>query len=202
LAGKVALRRWLLDRHGLTDNVHVLDVCSGYGMIWSAMEKHCTIKRWVRCDIKPLPDQMQSSMLRLSAVQSIGSMPLHEFTVVDIDTYGEPYEAFFLLLQRLKTPMAVFLTHGRPVKGAETTNFAKSLVGLPADWPIPQLPHVVDYISARCLERMWDYVDLLDAGQIYSHPGQARHAISYYAFFVQPKGWLDPNRPPRAIDLD
>jgi len=186
----------------LLDDVRVLDVCSGYGMIWTEMEQHCTIKRWVRSDIKPLPDQMQGSMLRMAAVQALASFPLDEFNVVDIDTYGESFEPLFVLLQRFKTPLVVFLTHGRSNRGADTSNFAKSMAGIPADWPTPQLPHVVDYIAQRCLEAVWNYADIVEAAKVESPPGQARMAVTYYGLGLQPLGWLDPNQPARAINLE
>jgi hypothetical protein len=198
----VALRRFMLEKMGLLSDVRVLDVCSGYGLIWTEMEKHCTIKRWVRCDIAPRPDQTQSSMLRMSAIQSIGSMPLHEFNVIDIDTYGEPMEALFVLLRRFTTPLVVFMTHGRTLRGADTSNFAKSIVGLPTDWPIPQLPHVVDYIAERCLEAIWEYATIIDAAKVESPPGQAKMPVTYYALALEPLGYLDPNGPARAITLE
>lgn len=184
----------------LTERVHVLDACSGYGLVWSELEKHVTIKRWVRCDIKPRPGQNESSMLRLSAIQSMQSMPLEEFNVIDIDMYGDPWEPYFVLLKRLKTPMVVFLTHGRVVRGADTSNFAKSTAGLPYDWPTPQLPHVVDYIAQRCLEATWLHAEILHAAQVYSAPGQARAAVNYYALAIRPWGYIEDG-PTRAIDL-
>src|SRR6266542_3470254 len=80
---KLALRRWLLDRMALGD-LFVLDACSGSGLIWSALDAHYTIRRWVRTDIEP----RDSLTLGLSAEQAIASMDVADFNVIDVDTYG------------------------------------------------------------------------------------------------------------------
>lgn len=185
LQAKVNLRRWLLQRMKI-DHVRVLDACAGEGAIWSAMEEHTTIDRWVRCDIKPRYPS-DGMTLKLSAVQSMQSMDLDEFNVIDIDTYGDPWEAYRILLPRLRKVTCVFLTHGRVTLGGDVTNATKIANGLPVEWRIPQILTTVEYIAQRCLESTWHYADILHAGTVASAPGQGRASLTYYGLGLKPK---------------
>lgn len=187
LHSKVKLRRYLLERLGWTDDVRVLDACTGKGLIWTEMEQHVTIKRWTRCDIKPEPGAENGTVLRLSAVQSLSNMDLADFNVIDIDTYGEPWSAYHVLLQRFTTPMAVFLTYGRMVSGRGASDWLKEAVGIPRDWNIPRVPQVTDFIGETFLKRTWEYADITHSYINYSHPGHARSAVSYYALALTPR---------------
>jgi hypothetical protein len=185
LEAKISLRMWLLNRMNITD-VKVLDTCSGLGMIWSEMEKHVHISQWVKCDIKPRAGG-NGMTLKMSASQSLAVMDLSDFNVIDIDTYGEPWEPYRIMLSRLTKPVAVFLTHGRMVLGSDVTNSTKEAMKIPLDWEIPQLPTMVDFVGQRCLEATWKYADIIHSGTIYSAPGQGRAAVSYYALGLSPK---------------
>jgi hypothetical protein len=183
LRSKIALRRWLLQQMGLTD-VSVLDACSGEGFIWAEMEKYVTIRRWVRTDIKPRSNGAGQMVLKMSAAQAVASMDLSDFSVIDVDPYGEPWEAYRIILERFTQPTAVFLTHGRVAY--DVTDHTRDAMGIPRSWPIPQLPAVVDFIVQRTLEetRRWARID--HAGTFATPPAGGRAPVNYYALAIRP----------------
>jgi hypothetical protein len=174
LYSKLAIRRWLLSEMGL-DTVSVLDACAGAGRIWTAMRKHVTIERWVRCDIKP----RQPGTLRLSAVDAMNGMALDRFNVIDIDPYGEPWEAYMAALKRLRRPTAMFLTRGR-VLNTVTTLSMRTVAGLPLTWPVPQTPVLAAYLDSCLLAETWRYATVHHAAQI-----EKPHVV-YYALGLSP----------------
>jgi hypothetical protein len=186
LGSKIALRRWLLDKMGITDDVRVLDTCAGAGLVWSAMEEHCTIKRWTRTDIKPRKDAKLT--LRMEAAVAIRSLPIHEFNVVDIDPYGEPFDAYRALLLRIRKPTAVFLTHGQQSLRVLSSISHSTLeaIGLPTAWvgPIRGMTGMLDYVKDLCLSQTWSYADVKHAGMIYHRTGGCD--VHYYGFALEP----------------
>jgi hypothetical protein len=182
---KVALRRWLLSRMGL-DSVHVLDACSGDGLIWTEMEKHVDVLRWVRTDVKPRPNGHGGMVLKMSAAQAVDAMDLHEFNVIDIDPYGEPWEAYHLVLERFSQPTAVFLTHGRTAH--DLTDSVKEWMGIPKAWPLPQVPSVVEYVQQRALAESWRYATVTHAARVYRPPsGTKNSSVTYFAIGLRPR---------------
>jgi hypothetical protein len=177
LPSKVAIRCWLLARMGFTDDVRVLDTCAGSGKVWSAMEDHVTIRQWTRCDIHPRWPFRDT--LPMSAVQAIAKFPLHVYNVIDIDPYGEPWEAYRALLPRLTTTTAVFLTEGHVMYGG-ASNASKDAIGIPTDWPIPPTQTLSQYVAAHALGRTLEFATVRVAGQIVL-PG-----VTYYALGLDP----------------
>ena len=174
LQSKLALRRWLLAEMQL-ERVRVLDCCSGAGRIWGAMRAHVEVEAWTRCDIKP----RQSGTLKLSAVGAVSAMALDHFNVIDIDPYGEPWEAYLVALRRLRQVTAVFLTRGR-VLNTVTTLAMRTVAGLPTQWPVPQTPALAVYLDAQVLAQTWQYATVLHAAQI-----EKPHVV-YYALALAP----------------
>jgi hypothetical protein len=186
LRSKVELRRWLLDRMGLT-RVRVLDVCSGAGYIWSEMEKYVDIATWVKVDIKP----RAPGTLRMTSMQAVTSFPLEEFDVIDIDPYGEPWDAYRQVLLRLRRPTAVFLTYGRVI--AMPSTYATAIAhGIPKAWVtarpgnphltyMPHMPEVGLYLAERTLRATWRYADILHAARV------DFRRVTYYALGLTPQ---------------
>jgi hypothetical protein len=174
LRTKLDLRRGLLADMGLT-RVRVLDVCAGAGHIWTAMREHVTVEQWTRCDIKP----RQAGTLALTATQALGALPVDTFNVIDIDPYGEPWEAYLTALPRLRQATAIFLTRGH-VLFTTPSQRSRAAVGLPADWPVPHAPRLTAFVGAQILSSTWRY-------------GEIRHAsvvefprVTYYALALYP----------------
>lgn len=174
LASKVALRRWLLGEMGIT-RVRVLDACAGAGRIWTAMAEHVEIERWIRCDIKP----RQPGTLRLSAAEAMNVMTLDHFNVIDIDPYGEPWDAYHVALRRLRSPMAVFLTRGSLVN-VVTSNALMRVAYLPTSWAVPRTPALAEYLDGRMLSETWRYARIAHAAHI------ELPSVQYYALGLEP----------------
>ena len=173
---KVAIRRWLLDRMGITE-AYVLDTCSGEGRVWSAMANYVSIAQWVRTDIKP----RTPGTMPLSAEQACTALPVEAFNVIDIDPYGDPFGAYnaMLIRRRILGPTAVFLTHGH-VAHSVVADAAARAVGMPTDWPMPHSPGLSDFIAKMNLEATWKHATILHAAQI------AQKTVDYYAIGLAP----------------
>ena len=181
LRAKIAVRVWLLKRLQMTD-VQVLDACSGAGYIWTEMEQYVNVRRWVRSDIKPRTDGAPGTVLKMSADQAVSSMDLNDFNVIDIDPYGEPWEAYRVILQRFQHLTAVFLTHGRTAYDVQ--DVTRDAMGIPRSWPIPQLPAVVDYITQRVLEDTHRWARIVDACRYHVHATAGRSPVTYYGIGI------------------
>mgnify|MGYP001574765918 CR=1 FL=1 len=176
LASKIAIRRWLLSRIGIQE-VYVLDTCAGLGKVWEAMEKHVVVRQWTRCDQPP----RRTGTLALSAVDAIVRFPLETYNVIDIDPYGEPWEAYRALLSRLSHSVAVFLTHGHK-RQASVNISADSMkaIGIPVHWPIPRTANVSTYVAQHALGQSWRFATITCAGLIESI------YVTYYALALTP----------------
>lgn len=175
LDAKLELRSWLLERMEI-DRVRVLDTCSGLGHVWRAMASRATIDQWVRCDEKP----RQPGVLKITAVESVRRLPLDRFNVIDIDPYGEPWEAYAIALRRLTQPTAIFLTHGHV--GHQAVSIAtRAAVGLPATWPIPTTPAVSDWLARQRLASTHRHARILHAARM-----DPTARVTYYALGLAP----------------
>jgi hypothetical protein len=174
LSTKVAIRRWLLERMGVTD-AYVLDTCAGLGKVWSAMEDHVQIRQWTRCDVKP----RRAGVLAVEATTALEKFDLSLYNVVDIDPYGEPWAPFRAFLRRFSRPTAVFLTHGH-VMNAQVANANLHAVGIPLDWPVPRTPSLSAYVARQALAMTCDYATVVHAAQV------QMPRVSYYALGLEP----------------
>jgi hypothetical protein len=158
----------------------VLDACAGAGAIWTTMRDHVTVRRWTRCDLKP----RQAGTLTLSAEQAMRSLPLAAFNVIEIDPYGEPWDAYLEALPRLRQPTAMFLTRGH-VMMAMPSIISREAAGFRGveyspgrrDWPA--------YVGAQILSQTWRWADIVHATAV-----ELPH-VTYYALGLQP---LKPTR--------
>jgi hypothetical protein len=174
LRNKIALRRWLLGEMGITE-VRVLDACAGAGHIWGAMKEHVTVRLWVRSDVQP----RQVGTLKLSALQVMGALDLDQFNVIDIDPYGEPWDAYLALLPKLRQRTAVFLTRGR-VTYSVASNVVLAACGIPPSWKVPHSVRLASYLDSMVLTETWRHAQILHASAV-----ELRN-VTYYALGLQP----------------
>jgi hypothetical protein len=174
LRSKVELRRWLLEEMGI-QRVRVLDACAGAGHVWEAMRAHVAIDQWVRTDIAP----RQVGTLKLTAAQAVSSFDLSPFNVVDIDPYGEPWDAYFAFLRKFTQPTAVFLTRGH-VQYTVISLATREIVGLPTSWRIPQIPTLASFLDELLLRETWRYARIDHSAAI------ELQNVSYYALGLSP----------------
>ena len=195
MPSKVALRLWLLKKMGIKE-AYVLDTCAGEGKIWEAMQEQdeITVRQWTRCDIKP----RRNGVLKLDATDAIERMPLDTYNVIDIDPYGEPWEPYMALLERITKPTAVFLTCCQLGGRQPISTASCAAVGIPVEWAsqIPRESALPRFVSERILNRTVEFVDVMHAGRMVLDPdtniesGKAQHGrayVTYYALGLKPK---------------
>jgi hypothetical protein len=109
LAAKLLLRRHFLHRYHGGGEFSVLDCCEGRGEIWDELERDYPCWRW-GLDIKPEQGRLvlDSRVVLASGV---------DYDVVDIDTYGSPWEHWCNLIAHVRQPVTVFLTYCLVMRG-------------------------------------------------------------------------------------
>lgn len=108
LAVKLKLRIELI-RSFHPGSFDVLDCCQGSGRIWSYLERKFPCEVW-GVDRKP-----EKGRLALDSVRILDAGILCD--VIDVDTYGSPWDHWFALLPHVRRPVTVFLTLGQLVRG-------------------------------------------------------------------------------------
>lgn len=108
LAAKLELRRHFLRKfHADGTPICVFDACQGDGVIWRALRKEFPVASYWGVDLKPKPGRLKIDSL---AVLEIGGLTEN---VIDIDTYGMPWNHWTRILANIKGPTTVFMTLGR-----------------------------------------------------------------------------------------
>jgi len=134
---KVQLRRHTLDQAQL-GAIRVLELCAGEGAVWRTMRRHVKVADYVPVDIAPrLPGTLKGDVMD---ERFLSAFDLSRFTVIDIDTYGEPWKPWRHVFERLTRKTVVFLTHGTVSSpaGARISEFACEILGIPKSWEIPR----------------------------------------------------------------
>jgi hypothetical protein len=144
---KVAVRKLTIERAGF-DRLRVLDLCAGVGKIWARMRTHYPVDAYTPCDRAP----RMPGVIRGEAERLVEAFDLRRFNVIDIDTYGEPWECWLKVAETLTEPVAVFLTCGATsIGGCNISHVARSVLGIPLDWDIPKKKQLAvlaaDYVS-------------------------------------------------------
>jgi hypothetical protein len=104
-AAKLALRAYYLRTYHADTEPLIFDACQGSGLLWSELRKTFRVRYW-GVDVKPRPGRLRIESQRVLA------QPDLPFDVVDIDTYGLPWEHWRVLLPNITRPTTVFLTLG------------------------------------------------------------------------------------------
>ena len=107
LESKLLLRRYFLDRYHADGPIHVLDCCQGSGVIWHTLRAERQIASYWGLDVKPKKGRLQLSSVRV--LEQPGWMQ----NVVDVDTYGSPWQHWNALRPNISQPTTVFLTVGQ-----------------------------------------------------------------------------------------
>ena len=151
LPKKLELRRYVLGKACFPE-LRVLDLCAGAGHIWRALREEYPVASYTPCDQKPrLPGCIKGEAARL-----IDAFDLSRFNVIDIDTYGEPWECWLKAASRIRTPTVVFMTFGTASArgGFNTSAAARAALGIPATWPVlPQKLELALFAADYCLAK-------------------------------------------------
>lgn len=129
LESKVYLRRTMIEEvyGGANRQISVLDCCAGSERIWRVLRKEFDVC-YTGVDIKQM-----SGRLTANSTAYIKACTRLDFDVIDIDTYGQPWERYQEVVSKLDHECLVFLTDGRRQRagGGRASNAALDLIGIP-----------------------------------------------------------------------
>jgi len=133
LFSKLALRRHLLKRHHSGGDIRVFDCCQGSGVIWKQLRKEFTVASYWGVDVKPKKGRLKIDSKRVVCQPGLNC------NVIDIDTYGMPWDHWLGLLPNLVEPTTVFMTIGLVTMGGggSLSNSGRRILEIPDDWPVP-----------------------------------------------------------------
>lgn len=160
------------------DQLHIIDCCTAKEMIWENLKKHYDISSYLPFDIKPqLP-----GTIKMDSKEALRQMSLSDYNVIDIDTFGEPWEHFYEIINKINQKTAVFLTYGRvKVGGGNISNFAKKIIGIPLDWKIPITDEIVEIFISILFTTISEYVTIEKVYKV------TLPRVSYYGIILNKK---------------
>ena len=190
LTDKCELRRFLIEETKM-EPLRVLDLFAGEGHIWNELRrvhrdpdapKPLQVTRYTPVDAS----ERQKGQIRAKITPSLiaaldENEGLRRYNVIDIDTYGEPWEIWAAVLSRIKQPTLVFLTRGKVTYGGgKVSNFAKQVMGIPLEWQIPVKLDVFNYAD-ECALKQECATARITKGYIV-----ALARVDYYGLLVEP----------------
>lgn len=180
LRDKIRLREFVLSNSGLTD-VRVLDLFAGEGHVWNGVRQTFPIASYTAIDKKP---RMPGTIKATVSPETVRILPLDGFTVIDVDTYGEPWAIWQELAQKIHRRAAVFLTHGHMSSpaGINVSRAALEMMGIPVYWAFPRQPALSEFAASYCLQKGCVWCNIPFAVRI-----RLRN-VTYYGLICEPKG--------------
>lgn len=173
---KLALRRRFLDRYPATS---VFDCCQGKGKIWNILRREYAVK-YFGVDKKHMAGRLTIDSARILSISG------HDFDVIDIDTYGSPWEHYYAALKTITRPCTIFLTIGFLRLGGGTSKLEQDSIGINFSYiPPGLLSKTHDFCVLYMLTQIGQYdIILTDAEEVVSDAKNVR----YIAVRVKPKG--------------
>lgn len=130
LQAKLDLRRLFLDKYHHNQPPDVLDCCQGSGTIWEQLKQEYVLNSYWGVDYKKKKGRMAIDSRRL--LSSPGLIQ----NVIDIDTYGSPWDHWLALIKNIQRPTTVFLTIGSGmVTAMQPAATGAHLIGFPPSTP-------------------------------------------------------------------
>lgn len=184
-ASKLALRRYFLDKYHAADPPDVLDCCQGEGLIWRQLRRDgYQLAGYWGVDLKP-----KRGRLRVDSIKILAQRGWQQ-NVVDIDTYGSPWEHWSAMLPHVTKPLTVFLTIGVGGPGRiRLDRAALDAMGLPdrIHSMSGALTHPLMDLAIRfCLTRATSFgLDIVEALEFYEPP-LSKWRTRYYGVRLEP----------------
>src|SRR5580658_2138961 len=133
LKEKVDLRVDLCSR--INGPLRVLDLFAGEGRVWSGVKSVLEVSTYTPVDEAP---RQPGTIKFVINSRTVKAFDVSRFNVIDIDTYGEPWEVFGAIAENIKPGSAIFLTYGHSGIGrASLTKYLRAACGIPLDWELP-----------------------------------------------------------------
>ena len=149
LASKLELRRHMLRRHHADGDIRVFDCCQGSGVLWGKLRTEFPATSYWGVDVKPKPGRLKIDSRRVACQPGLRS------NVVDIDTYGMPWDHWVGLLPTIAEPTTIFLTAGLVTMGGGSplSKTIRRSLGIPNGWPLS--PAFTDELVRMSVQRFF-----------------------------------------------
>ncbi len=145
LSAKLALRRRVIATELPRVPLRVIDCCQGSGLLWSRLREEFPVESYWGLDRKAKPGRMTIDSVRVLGRPVTAN-------VVDIDTYGAPWDHWIALLPNVSARMLVFLTVGSYGGLGRLSKTALRVLGLASiDVPPVIQPRLLDRSIGACL---------------------------------------------------
>lgn len=162
----------------LGEPLRILDLFSGEGRIWASMRaRDFKVASYTPVDEKPR--QPGAIKMKVDA-RTVKAFKPENFNVIDIDSYGEPWDVFGAVLPQIKTQTAVFLTYGHVgIGNIGISKFLRESCGIPPEWDIPTDKSLARFLGQLCLRRAL-------AGRKFLCLSVENENVGYYGILITP----------------
>ena len=109
--GKLLLREYFLKKYH-ANAPDVLDCCQATGYLWKKLKTKYSVRLYMGLDVKP-----KKGRLKLDSVRYLKAGKW-KHDIIDIDTYGSPWDHYEQVLKYMGKEITVFLTIGQLTTGA------------------------------------------------------------------------------------
>jgi len=146
---KLKLRRYFLDKYHKVKKFSVMDCCAGSGKIWGSLRTE------YNCVYCGLDTKSKNGRLKVKSERALDAGMVAD--VIDIDTYGAPWEHWFPLLPHIVRPTTVFLTIGSTHLHRQN-NSAIEAAGITFEYTPPALlGKYANIITTCCIAKCYDH---------------------------------------------
>ena len=142
---KIALRMHFLRKYHSGD-ARVFDCCQGAGLVWRNIRESFPVKSYWGVDIKPRKGKLTLDSLNVVRKKLADN-------VIDVDTYGEPWEHWLLMLPNIVQPTTIFLTWTSLCAMGMSTVVKQEVFGGQLQMPPSLYGKLWDYANAYLLTR-------------------------------------------------
>jgi len=160
LTSKLTLRRHMLQRYHANGDIRVFDACQGEGVLWGRLRSEFPVAYYYGVDVKPKRGRLAIDSKRVVCQPGLNC------NVIDIDTYGLPWDHWVALLPTIAEPTTVFLTAAlasqkahQKTGGSTLPKSVKAVLGIPADWDISKV-----FTDQLCRIAVGHYLSMPAAG--------------------------------------